>query len=936
MSGPSRERWRRIEPLLDEALELDPAEWPAFLDRVGARAPDLRPDLEALLRADQAAGEFLESPVAPAGMASRGVGDRLPAPPATASDGERIGAYRIVRELAVGGMGAVYLAERADGQFEQRVAIKLVRRGIMDDELRRRFLRERQILARLEHPSIARLLDGGVTADGLPYLVMEYVEGVSIARFCEEHELTVAERLGLFVAVCAAVQYAHTSQVVHRDLKPANILVTGGGELKLIDFGIARAMHDLPDGEPTEATRAGLHPLTPEYAAPEQICGQVVTAASDVYALGVVLYELLCDQRPYRLTGQSPAEIERRVCEQDPPRPTSIVRSLPKDLDHIVLRAMAREPERRYPTAAALADDVLRLLEGRPVVARHGSLSYRAGRAIRRHRTVLLTTVLAALTVGAAAAVVVRRPAQPSGAGPPQPAPPVVAERLYQEGLRAYYQLDLHGARRLFRAALAEDSGFAAAAHYVITTEWRLDLPPDTLLEARLRGLNAGLPDRERLIGQGRIASHTADPALGAIADTLVARFPREPHGHVLRARALAGTGDLHGALAALRQAVRLDSLGSLGAAADCAACEAYAALVSHHLALDSLHAAERTAREWVRLQPGSGHGWHTLATVLEWQGRADPSLAAIRRAAPLEPGNPYVPIFPALLDIRAGRFEEADRLLREQARGGPPDVEAEALWFLVISLRYQGRLREALEVATSLRDLRPENSEPRAAEAQVLLEMGRAREAAARFDSLGHMRPRGDLANRPSSLARAKSWRLLHVASARAAAGDTAGLLALADTMEALGRQTLGVMHRSAHHHVRGLAFTARGRPEEAAAEFYLATLQPVAPTSGYTRSNLELGRVLLLLGRPHEALGVLQPALRRGLEAGSFYVTFPELHEAVGRAFEDAGQPDSARAYYGRVLEAWKDADPEFRARREAVRLRLARLGGKPGVAL
>jgi tetratricopeptide (TPR) repeat protein len=932
VNGLSGERWRRIEPLLDAALELDPGEWPALLDQVCADEPELRPHLEALLRADQAAGEFLESPVALADMVSAGAGDCLPVPPATASDGERIGAYRIVRELAVGGMGAVYLAERADGQFEQRVAIKLVRRGALMDELSRRFLRERQILARLQHPNIARLLDGGVTADGLPYLVMEYVEGVSIARYCEEHDLDVQERLQLFGTVCAAVQHAHTNRVVHRDLKPANILVTTGGELKLIDFGIARAVYDFPDGEPSAVARGGLRPLTPEYAAPEQIHGLAVTAASDVYALGVVLFELLCGQRPYRFTGQSPAEIERRICEQDPPRPSAIVRSLPKDLDHIVLRAMARDPVRRYPTAEALADDVFRFIDGRPVLARHGSVSYRAGRAIRRHRPVLLAAVLAALAFGTAAAVLVRRPIQPSGAGPSPPAAPVVAQRLYQEGLRAYYQLDLHGARRLFRAALAEDSGFAAAAHYVITTEWRLDLPPDTLLEARLRVMNSGLPERERLIGQGRIASHTADPALAAIADTLVTRFPWEPHGHVLRARALAGTGDLHGALASLHQAVRLDSLGSLGLSTDCAACEAYASLVSYNLALDSLHAAERTAREWVRLQPGSGYGWHTLATVLEWQGRADQSLAAIRRAAPLEPGNPYVPIFPALLDIRAGRFEEADRLLREQARGGPPDVETEALWFLVISLRYQGRLREALEVAGSLRDLRPENSEPRAAQAQVLLEMGRAREAAARFDSLGQLRPRGDLANRPSNLARAKTWRLLHVASARAAAGDTAGLLALADTIEGLGRQTLGVMFRNAHHHVRGLAFTARGRPEEAAAEFYRATLHPVAPTSGYTRANLELGRVLLSLGRPHAALDVLQPALRRGLEAGSFYVTFPELHEALGQAFDDAGQADSARVHYGRVLEAWKDADPEFHARRERVQLRLARLEAKP----
>ncbi|NIQ55021.1 MAG: hypothetical protein GWN71_17005, partial [Gammaproteobacteria bacterium] len=243
------------------------------------------------------------------------------------------------------------------------------------------------------------------------------------------------------------------------------------------------------------------------------------------------------------------------------------------------------------------------------------------------------------------------------------------------EGLRAYYQQELHSARRLFRAALAEDSSFALASYYVLTTEWALALAPDTALEAHLRRLAGRLPDRERLVAQGRIAWSSSDPALLPLAETLTARFPDEPEGQLLLGRALAESGHIPRALPRLREVVRTDSLGLRSESPHCHACEAMVAMIEGYIALDSLDAAADLAREWVALQPGSGQPWLHLALVLERQGETDGALAAIGRAAPLVPGNRYLPIYPAILSLRAGEFEAADRLLREQASAGAPDV---------------------------------------------------------------------------------------------------------------------------------------------------------------------------------------------------------------------------------------------------------------------
>ncbi len=318
----------------------------------------------------------------------------------------RIGPYRLVRELGQGGMGIVYLAERADGQFEQHVALKLVKRGMDSDEILRRFLAERQVLARLSHAHIARLLDGGVTAEGQPYFAMEYVDGVPLHRYCEERSLGFDDRLRLFREVCEAVQYAHRSLVVHRDLKPSNILVTSAGETKLVDFGIAKLLYK--DGADHSVTRTDQRLMTPDYAAPEQVRGDPVTTATDVYALGAILYQLLTGQPPHRFTGCSKAERYRIILEVEPDPPSGIVRRtaegrrLRGDLDFIVLKALRKDPARRYPSVEALLDDLERHRTGLPIRGRSDSVAYRTRKFLGRHRlgATVVALVILALAAG--------------------------------------------------------------------------------------------------------------------------------------------------------------------------------------------------------------------------------------------------------------------------------------------------------------------------------------------------------------------------------------------------------------------------------------------------------------------------------------------------------------------------------------------------------
>jgi serine/threonine protein kinase/tetratricopeptide (TPR) repeat protein len=378
------ENWERVESLFLEALELRPEERSDFLARSCAGHEELRREVESLLAHDDVAGQSIE-------QALKDTAHSLLESEELA--GSRLGAWRVIQEIGHGGMGTVYLASRDDDQFRKRAAIKVVKRGMDTAELLARFSRERQILAHLDHPYIARLIDAGSTPQGRPYLVMEYVEGKPIDVYCREKDLSIDARCRLFLKVCDAVSYAHRNLVVHRDLKPGNILVREDGLPKLLDFGVAKLLDTEPGSGPAITLAAG-RLLTPEYASPEQVRGQFVGTASDIYALGAVLYELLTGYKAQRITSDSPVELEKAICDTDvrPPstrlQPTgSRLRSrLSGDLDNIVLMAMRKEPELRYSSVDLFSHDVWLHLHGRPVTAQPPSLGYRFGKFARRNR----------------------------------------------------------------------------------------------------------------------------------------------------------------------------------------------------------------------------------------------------------------------------------------------------------------------------------------------------------------------------------------------------------------------------------------------------------------------------------------------------------------------------------------------------------------------
>lgn len=406
----------RLRSVFDAALDLEPAAREAYVARECGDDRDLLTQVRRLLRAQADAESFLEVPPGPI---------QVVAAPLLA--GRRVGPYELEREIGRGGMGVVYLARRIDGQFDREVAVKMIPTSVIGHHAEQRFRQERHILATLEHPHIAQLFDAGTTDDGMSYVVMEYVKGEPINRYCERRQLSIAARLDLVAAVCETVQFAHRHLVVHRDLKPSNIFVTDAGAIKLLDFGIAKLLD--PTEEATDNTRTGAQPMTPAYASPEQVLGERVTTATDVYALGLLLYELLTGYRAHELRSPSLEEIVRVVCQTEPLRPSAIVdrdtggtstaeprgpqhvgltdsparvrRLLSGDLDTIVMTALRREPERRYPGAAELAQDLRRYRGGRPIAAQPDTWTYRASKFARRNAVPIagVAAVFAALAV---------------------------------------------------------------------------------------------------------------------------------------------------------------------------------------------------------------------------------------------------------------------------------------------------------------------------------------------------------------------------------------------------------------------------------------------------------------------------------------------------------------------------------------------------------
>jgi non-specific serine/threonine protein kinase/serine/threonine-protein kinase len=442
-STGAKARYAQLREIYLQATELPAGEQTALIGRICGDDADLRSEVEKLLRLRSDADNFLETSALEAIQAAsrQAIADN--------SIGTIVGNYRLMREIGRGGMGRVYLASRADKAFEQRVAVKLIRRGMDSDAVLRRFYREQQILAGLEHPFIARLIDGGVTAaENLPYLVMEYVEGVPLDEFLLTNDLPLHARLKLFRQICQAIEYAHSRLIVHRDLKPSNILITKKGTPKLLDFGIAKILDQSDAGE----TQTGMFAFTPNYAAPEQIRGETLTTAADVYSLGVILYEMLTGTRPYSLENGNLSQIIKIVGETEPPAPSVALNTecgmrnaeskkhlrtgnakstkksnkrttphsalripqLKGDLDNIVLKALKKEPARRYKSVEQLSEDVQRHLVGLPVIARPDTFSYRSGKFVRRNRVTVIAAafVLLAFIGGAAATLWQARIAQ--------------------------------------------------------------------------------------------------------------------------------------------------------------------------------------------------------------------------------------------------------------------------------------------------------------------------------------------------------------------------------------------------------------------------------------------------------------------------------------------------------------------------------------------
>lgn len=891
MSVESKDPWKQLEDILDRALDLNAEERAKFLISFDLSATR-RQMLDSLILAAEDEPTLFDLP-----------GKGLWSEDSPAEELEIVGPYRLLELLGRGGMGAVYLAERTDGVYSTRVAVKLLQGRWLDPGVVQRFLSEREILAALRHPNIARLLDGGATEDGRPYLVMEWVDGVPVDRWCEDHQASVEERLRLFVKVCSAVHTAHQNLVVHRDLKPGNILVTADGEPKLLDFGIAKLLDQTSLPRSGAETATGLAPMTPAYASPEQIVGGSVTTSTDVYALGVLLYELLSGRRPHQVAAdQNAFELLRAIREQEPTRPSQVVSSLSVeslfglpvrrlarrlrgDLDHIALKALEKDPSRRYPSAEQLAADIERHLDGLPVEASSAGFAYRATKFVGRHRLAVTASALAlSLLLGSLMALLLQRQA-------------TLAERDRAELTTGFLVNQFHDADPFAESA---PRTVRALLDRSVERLKAMEAPPavQTDLEAAMGRAYLGLGESStaRRLLESAIAGHTRDGDREGLFQSLT-----------LLSEVEVGAGRPEHALNAARRALEL---------AENPREESLALTRSAHAEQRRGHFrdAEPLFQKAYDLSPAGGREraelqWN-IGMLLREDGRYDEAEIFLRGALELlnelwGPSHPRTTRATLSLGILAGDrgdFDQARELLSAADRAleehlGPSHPERIAVWIHSARVeRLAGDLDQAENLLRrALEALRAQTSgsDPRLAEAAA--EMGNLLSIRRRFDE-------------------AEPLLLEALAMRRGIHGERHP--EVAESLEHMGML-----------HVR------QGKDESAIEHFaqaytvIAATLGPGHPLCGvYLRHQ---GNAWLRLERYDQALAVLEQAqgvLEPRLGSSNNHVA--ALHNSLGYAHHQLGKLDAGRKSFHKAVTGMEQAWGKTHPRVGLYRNNLARL--------
>ncbi|WP_127998750.1 serine/threonine-protein kinase [Piscinibacter defluvii] len=914
----SPDAWRRLRGLLDQALALPAGARQAWLATLQGEQAALAPRLRALLALTGAAPHTLP---------------RLD--DADERAGSRVGPYRLLHELGRGGMASVWLAEREDMLQGRRVALKLPHGAWRRPGLAARLAREREILATLEHPHIARLYDAGVADDGQPWIALEHVEGEPVDDWCTRRAAPVAQRVQLMLQVCDAVAHAHARLVVHRDLKPANILVDAAGQAKLLDFGIARLLEDDPTQPPL--TRDSGLLLTPEYAAPEQILGRPPGTAADVYSLGVVLYELLAERRPYHLPRTTPTALEEAVLHGVPPRPSDVAgparrAALRGDLDAIVLKALAKDPAQRYPGVAALAEDLRRHLAHEPVQARPAGTLYRLGRFARRHRAALAgSLVLAVALLGGAGLA-----AWQAGVA--------LAEKRRADEVRDFITAvirDADPAAGRGQALPAVELLRRALARIAAIDTQRSELRVELLNVTGEALLNLGdartAQDTLRQAADEAAARLPADHPLGLQARVLlVVALGQHEHAPELRAQLdtllplLRRRLDTHPALLvrALEQQARLELAASRGPAAIAAAREAFALALARLGERDGVTVgASNTLAEAEELH---------AATPAESIAAAERGLRFAERAHAGAAAHPQVvrvreihamALADAGEDARAVAQWEAARREAVLAHGPDSLVEGLILGNMVAALRRLGRVEQALQAAARSEALLGErlagDSRTRALH---LTYRGTAWLAARRGG-----RAAEDLAAAHAILARlqgaasleALDARMLQAVALAYAGRHTEAQRELAEVLPATQASFPDSLHHV--HHARGIVLRLAGRPAEALAAQQQA-LQALPPRLRGTplgtylveRIRPEIGFAQLALGQQRAALETLQQSLAE-MERRQQAVPplRAEVWAALALARRGLGQPEPAQSLQAQADAFWRGFDPDGAAR-------------------